>query len=165
MLRLFYLRHRLPQVYLAKLLGILVLNALQLRTLFGHFNFFFFWLERNWWVFCRRNARLAYIQNLVLVSMMSLFICSLYTEENKTETSSVSCIFTFKLTCPEGPSELFSLLCVRRPSSSLTFTKSSLKLLGQIEPNLATIIIWVSSLKMCPVTQPTKMAAMAKNKT
>ena len=35
------------------------------------FNIFLF--ERHWWVFCRRNARLAYIQNLVLVSMMSLF--------------------------------------------------------------------------------------------
>ena len=40
-------------------------------TLFDLFNFFVF--ERHWWVFGRRNARLAYILNLVLVSMMSLF--------------------------------------------------------------------------------------------
>ena len=33
----------------------------------------FFGFERHWWVFCRRNARMAYILNLVLVSMMSLF--------------------------------------------------------------------------------------------
>ena len=58
---------------MVSLLGILVLNALQLRTLFGLFNFFGF--ERHWWVFCRRNTRLAYILNLVLVSMMSLFTC------------------------------------------------------------------------------------------
>ena len=38
-LRLFYLRHRLPKLYLAKLLGILVRTALQLRTLIGPFNF------------------------------------------------------------------------------------------------------------------------------
>ena len=59
------------KLYLAKLLGTLVLNALQLRTLFDLFNFFGF--NRHWWVFCRRNARLAYIQNLVLVSMISVF--------------------------------------------------------------------------------------------
>ena len=53
------------------LLGILVLNALQLRNWFGLFNFFGF--ERLRWVFCRRNARLAYKLNLVLVSMMSSF--------------------------------------------------------------------------------------------
>ena len=44
--------------------------ALQFRTLFCVFNFLGF--ERHWWVFCRRNVRLAYILNLVLVSMMSL---------------------------------------------------------------------------------------------
>ena len=52
------------------LLGILVHNALQLCTLFGLLNFFGF--KRHWWVFCRRNVRLAYILNLVLVST-SLF--------------------------------------------------------------------------------------------
>ena len=50
----------------------LVRNALQLRTFFCLFHFFGF--ERHWWVFCRGNARLAYIHNLVLISMMSLFI-------------------------------------------------------------------------------------------
>ena len=60
-----------PDTHTTKLLGILVLNALQLRTLFGLFNFFVF--ERHWWVFCRRNERPTYMLNLVLVSMMSLF--------------------------------------------------------------------------------------------
>ena len=36
----FYLRNRLPKLYLAKLLGIVIFNSLLLRTLFGPLNFF-----------------------------------------------------------------------------------------------------------------------------
>lgn len=34
--------------------------------------FSFFGFERRWWVFCSRGARLAWMQNLILVSIMSI---------------------------------------------------------------------------------------------
>ena len=75
-LRSFFLGGGLPfheqHAKLAKLLGILVLNALQLRTLFGLFKFFGFVTDE----YFVDETRVWRILNLVLVSMMSLFTAS-----------------------------------------------------------------------------------------
>ena len=105
-----------------KVIWILVLNALQLRTLFGLFNFFGF--ERYWWVFCRRNARLAYMLNLVLVSMMSLWESSTVIE-NK--------VFPISVKFKSNTKQIFSLFIVVRIYSGFPIILSTPNPLNRLE--------------------------------